>query len=232
MKSKQIFKASELAKQFPVLAPCVDHRDFIHVAMVDDVNAERYVLISYIWDTREVTQTCCIEHGCDEYDAMAGISSAFRMSISGLDHILADDNLTMVRLTAKFDFDCSDYLRFLNEEVFTTPIKVKLTSETSADGDTKFYYINGQAICETTKGSDYYCKVDRHGRPSLTREVRKNTYQTDWNWLMLRNIFGQQGWYGEPFKSIYPDLRDGFQGRCLTKKEVKAALQEAFHVVF
>ena len=94
MKANQIFKATELAKQFPVLAPSIDNRDFIHVTMIHDVVAERFALISYIWDTREVTQTSRIEHSTDEYDALVHISNSFRMSISGLNHILADDNLT------------------------------------------------------------------------------------------------------------------------------------------
>lgn len=235
MKSNQIFKADALAQEFPVLAPCIDIMPYAHVAMVNDVQAERYVLISYIWDTREVTQTCCIEHSTDEYDALVRISNCFRMSISGLSHILADDNLTWLRLTAKFDFNAEDYIDFINREVMTQPRKIKLVCKTvqTGKGLDKTYYIDELPICRTRKYREYFCHIDKKtGCRSNLRDTVKTAYSTDWNKAALRQIFGTQTKFGDNFNDSYPNLSWGYQGNACTGKEIKQLLMDNFNVIF
>lgn len=145
MKAKQIFKASELVKQFSILASSVDHEDWHHVVAVHDIQADRIVLLSYIWDTREITHAVTLSLGTDEYEAVLQLLNDAECKC------LANDSLKYIKCTTYEQAAYMDYVSFVNKEVMATPVKLTIKSSKSAIADDKYlalrdYTINGNVI--------------------------------------------------------------------------------------
>lgn len=226
-----IYKASELIKLVPEIAPFIEHEDWIHVAISHDPINKMTCLISFVWDTRDIVR-------CGLY---ADEEQAIDMLLNNHDNFfapaIANDNHTWLKIRNHEDLKFIDYILDINHEVMNVPMKLKLEhtcQDMKGHGIVHFYAIGDKVICRTRKYREAFCHTDKNGAPSNIRDTYKNAYETVWYRSSIIDIFGlqQTGLLDENFRSNCPDLKYGYQGHCCTGKEIKAAICKMFNVEF
>lgn len=99
------------------------------------------------------------------------------------------------------------------------------------------YYFNDVHIATARKYSDYFCTVDRHGRPSNIRNRTKKCRSFTWDRNGLIKVLGHSDFtigsrYSRSFNSVSPDFMDdypdttwGYAGKIPSKKTVFEIIQ-------
>lgn len=184
MKANNIFKATELIKYVPSVVTAIDTEDWHHVCIIEDPVKEAYFILSYIWDTRDITRFCLIYTGCDLYDAIKQF-----MTSEDKANALADDNLTRLNIRDYETLEWHDYIAFANKEIMTEPVQFKVKAK-----DNKVL-MNGFEVAELTKNPDYPT-----GGPFESKYILR------WNKLNMQNLLGLmpnedngKNWYDNHF---------------------------------
>lgn len=236
-KHSHIFKASKLIEEYPELGSNIACEDFIHVFIKHDNFRSLWTVISYIWDTRKIVSYVEVHDGTDIAYVLNNVEELSEVSweyMQELD-IFADDNLQQLQFVTNMSSEQEDLLESINHEVFTAKRHLKIRVETSEYRNSvlRRYFIDDKCIVKTETGFDQFCRIDKDGTPSRLREVTKRTYDTCWYCQALREIFGwhSSNWFDRHgFKDSYPDLTWGYQGSCISAKNIKAKLAENFNI--
>ena len=226
-----IYKASELIKLVPEIAPCIEHEDWIHVAISHDPINKMTCLISFIWDTRDIVR--CSLYADDEQAIDMLLNNHDNFFISAI----ANDNHTWLKIRRHEDLQFIDYILDVNYEVMNVPMKLKLkcTTTTNSDCIEREYYINGIYICRTTKDRQCFNTVDKKtSRPSLIRDNRKNAYSTAWSRNGIEELFGMQDQKSleRTFVNDRYSLRSGYSAHAASSTEIKNTIRKMFNVEF
>lgn len=105
---------------------------------------------------------------------------------------------------------------------------MKITQEKQEvhGGYIKTYLCNGVKIATHERVKEWFCTVDRAGRPSNIRDRMKICNRFSWNYQGLKEVLGEKYADFEEPKVEGPDLRWGFTGEFLSLKQVKEILNK------
>lgn len=82
------------------------------------------------------------------------------------------------------------------------------------------YKVNGIECCKVRKYMEYFCSIDKYGRPSNIRNKVKTAKQTSWDRANIRKIIGK--WPDrEILRDSYPDTNYGYPGSMISFKQFK-----------
>lgn len=225
-KSLNIFKASLLAKALPGISTSIETEDYIHVCKVRDEQVKRTCLISYIWDTRDIVRVGLYYDETNEaIDALNALSNA------EANELLADDNLTWLKIRNNEDLTFSDYIDFANCEIMTKPTLLKLTtSNETVHGEViRKFMINGIDICMTKQFVDV---IDGKGIKLMSTSYYRNNLEHIFGFRLDYNRPGKHTWYNVNFEDNLPDMSIKYKGAAITRTALKAKLMSLFNVQF
>ena len=211
------FKASEVIKNLPCVAPCIEHEDYIHFVMTYNDNCCYF--ISYIWDTREIvriSEHLTVDDFGQDFEDWEDLFNA--LWDEPTNHAI--DNNVAVK-TSNTDLYNHFYaiINLVNEEWFIEkPVyKLKRTKINDAT-NTIDYSINGELICRT------------RGFMGQFGPEHKIQYIKDTMWLFdnLTKVFGQ---YDKDITSHIADIENGKNGERFSRKQIIEVLESTFNCI-
>lgn len=117
-------------------------------------------------------------------------------------------------------------------------MKITKTKERINRKDITKFFVDGILIAICYQYKEFYCTVDKQGRPSNIRDRVKTAKETHWIKEGLKQLLGDDV-YGSHstttrkkliFNDDYPDLTWGYPGSLLTPKKIKQAI-ESYKVI-
>lgn len=139
-----IFKASELVKTVPSIAPYIDESDYIHVALGFEPLTKETTILSFIWDTREVVKASV---AYDDNEAIEAITSIDKDIIA---KTAAKDNGKWLKATSETVF-AWHRIHWINVGYFGMPKSLKLQRSVSDLTGDVVYSTASKAILTANK---------------------------------------------------------------------------------
>lgn len=211
------YRASKAIVNLPCIAPCIEHEDYIHFAMV--YNDEVCYFISYIWDTREIvriSEHLTIDDLRSDFADWSEVSNA--LWDEPTNH--AVDDMTRLHTISPNTYDkFYMIIDIANESGYTEkPVyKLKRTKINDAT-NTIDYSVNGELICRT------------RGFMGQFGPEHKIQYIKDTMWLFdnLTKVFGQ---YDKDITSHIADIENGKNGERFSRKQIIEVLESTFDCI-